>query len=319
MKRHLEFLAIAVLASVPVLTKLDFDSRSPLPQHEPPCANFACGTLGLSSLDGLDGNGNHCAPDPNQPLSRVTVFSNIEEKRNIPDGTVDLACDFDSSQYSHFPHSMQQLYGCFSNWRDFPELQPVLLLSSNLEAKLKRNHFLNGFLQLMESQLKLQIRNESYHEEQSKHVKSYLIEAVNRSGYMLRHSSDLNHFAEQEFQLSSADVGHACKNEKPRFGILNRSVKSQRSIVNAEMIASIDAVKRLSWNNTVAVKYFEGETFAEQMDFFRSVDILLTPHGAQLTGLPFMNAPCSHVVELFPKVRNISLVTTLMMSPCEHH
>jgi Glycosyltransferase 61 len=53
----------------------------------------------------------------------------------------------------------------------------------------------------------------------------------------------------------------------------------------------------------------EGTTFQEQVEFFQSVDILISGHGAQLTGLPFMadnygsssSKSCKQVVELYPK------------------
>jgi hypothetical protein len=38
----------------------------------------------------------------------------------------------------------------------------------------------------------------------------------------------------------------------------------------------------------VRVMYFENATFQEQMEFFATVDIVITPHGAQSTGLFFL-------------------------------
>ncbi len=50
------------------------------------------------------------------------------------------------------------------------------------------------------------------------------------------------------------------------------------------------------------MEYFEGRSFADQVEFFRRIDVLLSPHGAQNTGIPFMsNKKCSHFVELFPE------------------
>jgi len=65
-------------------------------------------------------------------------------------------------------------------------------------------------------------------------------------------------------------------------------------------------------NNTVHVTFFENKTFEEQVQFFRNTDILISPHGAQLTGLMFMSSSssstsssnsksCKQVMELFPK------------------
>ena len=77
--------------------------------------------------------------------------------------------------------------------------------------------------------------------------------------------------------------------------------------------------KRQGQRRSVNVTYFEGKTFEEQARFFRDVDLLVSGHGAQLTGLMFMadsssrptlsstssDGPgprsCKHVLELYPK------------------
>ncbi len=50
------------------------------------------------------------------------------------------------------------------------------------------------------------------------------------------------------------------------------------------------------------MSYFESATsatFEYQVDVFAMADILLSPHGGQLAGLPFM-PPCAQVIELYP-------------------
>ena len=44
----------------------------------------------------------------------------------------------------------------------------------------------------------------------------------------------------------------------------------------------------LRLHSDVGVTYFEGMAFEEQVDFFRKTDILISPHGAQMTGLVYM-------------------------------
>jgi hypothetical protein len=44
----------------------------------------------------------------------------------------------------------------------------------------------------------------------------------------------------------------------------------------------------------------------EQILFFHHHDIIISPHGAQITGIPFMKSPCSIIIELFPKGYYIS-------------
>jgi Glycosyltransferase 61 len=48
--------------------------------------------------------------------------------------------------------------------------------------------------------------------------------------------------------------------------------------------------------------YFNDSTpFAEQFELFYHTDILISPHGAQLTGLPFMPPTCGTVLEVMPR------------------
>jgi Glycosyltransferase 61 len=49
----------------------------------------------------------------------------------------------------------------------------------------------------------------------------------------------------------------------------------------------------------VSVAHFETATFLEQVEFFANTDIVLSPHGAQLTGLAFLPR-CGHILEIFP-------------------
>jgi Glycosyltransferase 61 len=51
----------------------------------------------------------------------------------------------------------------------------------------------------------------------------------------------------------------------------------------------------------VRVEYFEGRSFADQVSVMSNTDILISPHGAQLTGLVFLPSPCSAVLEIFPR------------------
>lgn len=56
-------------------------------------------------------------------------------------------------------------------------------------------------------------------------------------------------------------------------------------------------------NSTNVVRYmdsFDDQTFLEQVAYLSSIDILIAPHGAQLTGLAFLTH-CGGVLEVFPK------------------
>jgi Glycosyltransferase 61 len=56
-------------------------------------------------------------------------------------------------------------------------------------------------------------------------------------------------------------------------------------------------------NRTIDIRHVtfnETTSFDEQVHFFRTTDILVSPHGGQLTGLPFMPV-CGAVIEIFAK------------------
>lgn len=105
--------------------------------------------------------------------------------------------------------------------------------------------------------------------------------------------------------------------EVPRIRILNR--KRTRSIFNTKEILDelVDLYNdMISKNNTTnkpptnhktfpptppSVVFFEEATFQQQAEFFFSTDILVSVHGAQLTGISMMGLnPCAQILELFP-------------------
>jgi len=130
-----------------------------------------------------------------------------------------------------------------------------------------------------------------------------------------------NSIAAKPKQSTTEDMDIACA-PPPRIGILNR-VKT-RTILNAQDIAKDLSDLIYVFENTLAgtnptesrnftvshpvqVTYFEKKSFVEQVEYFRNIDILITGHGAALTGLPFMandtknGKSCKQVLELYGK------------------
>jgi len=135
-------------------------------------------------------------------------------------------------------------------------------------------------------------------------------------GYVLSHVDILNQIAQQHFDFgegkkhqNSIDHHHdATPCSSPRIGILNRKRASGRSITNAEYLVQNITLEiltgsdiMLSSSSPVSLTYFDGHTFEEQVRFFHNIDLLISPHGAQLTGIPFLaNKPCTQIIECFP-------------------
>ena len=82
----------------------------------------------------------------------------------------------------------------------------------------------------------------------------------------------------------------------PVIGILNRGYNSTRTLLNAERLRSY--LSKMT-DRPVEIKYFEGTEFLEQISFMMQTDIVISPHGAQLTSINFIPS-CGGVFEIFP-------------------
>ncbi len=237
----------------------------------------------------------------------------------------------------HFPHLMQQLYMCYTFWQDNPSRFPVLYIHDrkNMNEIFSNNPFLKGFPELLVSQLHVEILTHaeilhwinihtdtddghlSFLRDRNETIDFIFSKMKRPIGYVLSHVDELNEITERQFDFDDEGdrnrdtyinvVGTQCS--PPRIGILNRKPMNGRSILNAESLVEDITTKLIpgSANVTssssvpVSLVYFEGQTFEEQVQFFQDIDILISPHGAQLTGLPFMaNKKCAKLIEVFP-------------------
>ena len=173
-----------------------------------------------------------------------------------------------------------------------------------------------AFLQ-MEERVGADIENENVDisdDNKTKGVNFTYHEMEKPIGYVLSHVDQLNRMVEKTFDFSERkrkstpffQDGTYCP--APKIGILNRKFSSGRSITNAESL--VQKITSELFGETgaetptsppVLLTHFEGKTFQEQVQFFRDVDLLISPHGAQLIGIPFMaNKGCTKMIELFP-------------------
>ena len=82
----------------------------------------------------------------------------------------------------------------------------------------------------------------------------------------------------------------------PVIGILNRHSNSSRVILNVEQLKQ--QVAKMT-DRPVKVEYFEDKDFYQQITYMMQTDIIISPHGAQLTSINFMPT-CGGVFEAFP-------------------
>jgi hypothetical protein len=252
-----------------------------------------------------------CDPTPNQPLRSISssTFSDYSNASRYFEMSPSLllghsttgpaVCEFVAKGNSmHFAHTMQQLYGCYSFWQTNQNRPPVLLMpSKSVQTKLEKNAFLKGFFRLLkDSVFGLDIIPKNLFSEKYNTTSNGIRTAIDVSGgYILTHAKELSNLLTGD--ESNQSTPFLCKSS-PRIGVLNRRKAVGRSIVNTQKLVQVMSTEN---GYNVSVEYFEDKSFQEQVDFFSSVDILLAPHGAQLTGLAFLQSTCSQLLELFPK------------------
>jgi hypothetical protein len=241
-------------------------------------------------------------------------------------------CQFRISKHSsHFPHAMQQLYQCWSYW-NLPvnqQKQKILLRPKNtpgfpkskwtmhrLHRKVRGKDwgFVAGIVRAWQEAANVTVTDRLLVDDDDKdrqnstttwgvpvhrhdRANTFLLQSPQHARWLADtiiqyyHIPILRHNNNQTETL--CDSNHSL----PRIAILNRRKKSSRSILNTDAI--IAALKDALGELHIPVAFFERATFLQQVAFFANADLILSPHGAQLTGIPFM-PECGRILELFP-------------------
>lgn len=90
----------------------------------------------------------------------------------------------------------------------------------------------------------------------------------------------------------------------PRVAILDRQYDHRALQNRDELIHALQADDEGIIRNITLVETFRRTTFMDQFAFMNAHDILISPHGAQLTSVPFM-PDCGGVLEIFPKAYHL--------------
>ena len=243
-------------------------------------------------------------------LAHWPVASRLEELGlegpglNSRDGNA--ICLFERTKLAlHFPHAMQYLYRCLSFWRHSRPRQPVLHIvqpryQNMLEAlryrvyqhRNRHNPFLEAFYEQLQAAWNVTIIDDT----QQKHYSSTDL------NHLLHNPPAVRIARHQNFQLLAGDAAAwrdtwgpvtACGPDV-RLAILNR--QTTRRLSN---IPELHAALTHHTGRPVTVTQLEGQSLAQQVQFWTTHDIVISPHGAQLTGLAFL-PDCAGVIELFP-------------------
>jgi hypothetical protein len=240
-------------------------------------------------------------PKPS-PFLAVSALVPGSDQTPMEDGAAAI-CHYHSPM--HAPHFMQELVRCFSFWRSRPDQTPVLLVPrpqfsrflTNPPALLSRFPFDHGILEGLKQAIGLQV-TKSYNGTglRTQHVLE-LDHVVSPFAMRSRHDAiALREIFVSPLQSNDLSLKDAAATSSLRIGIVNRDGQ-KRSLLNAN--AMLKRLQGAFAQHQVVLQYFENSTFQEQVNFYSQLDIAVSPHGSQLTGIMFM-PPCSAVLELFP-------------------
>ncbi|GAX21796.1 hypothetical protein FisN_31Lh087 [Fistulifera solaris] len=209
-------------------------------------------------------------------------------------------CKFNTIAWSfHLPHMMQSIYGCWSLWEERGG-HPVLagpVDHAGFDKPLK-DLFMVGLFQAMIDTFNVTVTtvDQLSEAELESAVKPPIWEGdwMWTAFYMRRYVA----WKWTEAILRNENIERKSCNSVVRIGIINREARYGRSILNAQDI--LDQLFRVFGDKVeVDEVYFEDTSFQDQLQWFSSHDIVLTGHGAQETGMPFM-PQCGILLEVFP-------------------
>jgi len=208
--------------------------------------------------------------------------------------------------YLHFPHVMQQVTRCFSFFQEFSHLRRQYIVRRSHQRF--RDPFNQGLWDILQNIFNVVITSHLDHVVNNHTVLAHPLYDTGYFEGLFQGIAFQNVFHAETLRTRTADfynltlVGcpskHTSTNKtQPVIRILNRVKESNRSLSNAQALQA--ALEEMT-QSTVDVVYFENKTFLEQVSFMMETDILISPHGAQLTSINFMPA-CGAVVEAFPQ------------------
>ena len=214
----------------------------------------------------------------------------------------EAVCRFSlNGNYLHFPHMMQSFTRCFSFFRRNADRAPVIVKPRHPRF---REDFNGGMLDIFRDVFNGTVVQLHRYKDKL-YRKAVIAEPVfevgvqqesDRQGIAFqnpKHAQTLRQKTAAYYQMET----EGCKvgKEKPVIGILNRN--STRTLLNAHVLH--EKLSNFS-DKPVEIVYFEGKSFHEQISFMMQTDIIVSPHGAQLSSINFMQE-CGGVFELFAR------------------
>jgi Glycosyltransferase 61 len=199
----------------------------------------------------------------------------------------------------HFPHAAQQLFRCWSYWRQRSDVPSVLYWKADAQLR-NASDYVSTLLDVWQREIGLTIVDGNATEITEWDVGALATpRKTDQYPFALAAPDDARAFRALMAPRATDWNCHTTTipPPPPRIAILNRQIN--RSLVNVQaLVGALEQAFGTS-NTTVPVVYFEDTTFQDQMDFMANTDIVISPHGAQLTSIIAM-PECGGLLEIYP-------------------
>lgn len=231
----------------------------------------------------------------------------IELLNNTIGSTPDAAvCVWNGTHLNtHLPHWLEIVYRCWS-WWDMQHLKQNVLEVPNGALELwnrsRSSPFAEGLWNVISRAKRIEVRvggNNTASQIRATPSPNKIDWSFDDELYLPWFSSVKTARTLRKLVVKKTFPGRrlsgCVQHDEPRIGVLDRL--ETRHLLNHR-----DIVKGMQSLVSTPVRYtlFETATFSDQIDFFSSVDILVSPHGAQLSGAAFLPT-CGQVLELLPR------------------
>jgi hypothetical protein len=231
-------------------------------------------------------------------------------------------CQFKNYPFSaHFPHFMQQFYRCWSFWQHHSDKIAVFLTTpkkSNHYRRAMIRPFTSGLMKIL-PQMGVQIMatksphaSEKFHNvNDTSSVSCTIIGPLNfpnDTSYQAASTNDMTVLRSRvlsALSLNSTESSSGCHHATtatntntrvPRIALVNR--RNNRRLMNTKEVLE-DLRLHFDLSYDIPELLFEGKSFEYQVEALSTIDILITAHGAQETGLVFLPR-CGGVLEVIP-------------------
>jgi Glycosyltransferase 61 len=234
----------------------------------------------------------------NNNSSATTMTMTTTTTAGEENATAAVCAVIENHLLQHFPHAAQQLFRCWSYWRQRSDVPPVLYWKAAAQLRNASDYVIT-LLDVWQRDIGLTIVDGNATETTEWDVGALAMRNTDQYPFVLAAPDDAHAFRALIAPQATDWNCHTTTMPPPppRIAILNRQIK--RSLVNIQaLVGALEQAFGTS-TTTVPVVYFEDTTFQYQMDFMANTDIIISPHGAQLTSIIAM-PECGGLLEIYP-------------------